>query len=415
MSKYMLPQFNWYVDRDVEISLPDDWEVEYHTIPGDSWPVLSDDLIRQSLQQPLGSPSLKDMARGKESVIIVVDDISRPTPAHKIVPFLLEELHEGGIKDDQIEFLVALGAHGAHTRIEMAKKLGDDIVRNYPVYNHNCYENTVDVGKMANGTRVLLNAEYMKCDLRIGIGSVLPHPFNGLSGTGKIITPGICHIDSIMGTHLGAAQAAFNKGLNPIRGLGNWQESQMREDVEKIAEMAGPDFLVQCLVGSRRQLIGLSAGHPVQSYRALIDKSLQAYGTDCAHDMDVVIANAGVKGCEATIAMNFGIMSLKETGGDVVLVCHSPMGQIPHYVFGKFGRSTYGRFSGTQGKPLPPHLNRLIVYTPYPAYTDAEWFARQDQVIWATSWEEVMDLLGNHGAGTKTAVYQDGTIMYFTE
>ena len=412
MQKFFVPQYNWYVDTDLELTMPDDWDVEHYLLPGDSWPVLTGAQIEDGLNSPIGTPRLVDIAKGKQRAIIVVDDISRPTPAHEIVPYLIRQLHEGGMQDDQIEFLIALGAHGAHTYHEMAKKLGADIVRRYPVYNHNCYDNCVNVGALKNGAQVMINAEYVKCDLKIGIGAVLPHVFNGLSGTGKIIVPGIAHIDTIMGTHVAAAKVAFEMGLNAMRGLGNWEESQMRKDVEEVALLAGPDFLVETMVGTHRQLIGLTAGHPVSSYRAMIGKSLLAYGIDCARDMDIVFANAGVKGCEAGIAKSFGATSLKE-GGDLVLICHCPIGQITHYLFSKFGRDTYGRIPTVQGKPLSPDIGRLIVYTPYPSYTDAEWFGRVDQIIWATTWEEVMSLLSKHGPGTRAAIYQDGTLMYF--
>jgi hypothetical protein len=61
------------------------------------------------------------------------------------------------------------------------------------------------------------------------------------------------------------------------------------------------------------------------------------------------------------------------------------------------------------------NVGRVIVYSPYPSYADAEWFAPTDKVVWATTWQEVLDLLGDHGPGTKVAVYEDATMMYLSE
>jgi nickel-dependent lactate racemase len=328
---------------------------------------------------------------------------------------LLEELHAAGIKDDQIQFIVALGAHGAHSRIEFAKKLGEDIVRRYPVYNHNCYENNMVVGKTSKGNEVAINSEYWKCDLKIGIGSVLPHPYTGFSGTGKIVVPGISSIETTAETHFEASVGAREKGLNPVTGLGKWEESDMRKEVEEIALMAGPDFVLQALVGTRRQLIGLISGHPVAAYHAAVEQALKAYCTPKASNMDVVVANASAKACEGVIAFLMGIQSLKESGGDVVVISHSPTGQITHYLLGPFGRTTAaGRFC-SRGTSFPPNIERVIVYSPYPSYADAEWFAPTDKVVWATTWQEVLDLLGDRGPGTKVAVYEDATMMYLSE
>jgi len=415
MKKFVLPQYAWYEDKEIPIEFPEDWLVDFHSVPGDRWPALNAEDIGAKIRSPVGSPRLSEMARGKQGVVILFDDISRPTPTYDLVPSLLEELHAGGIKDDQIQFIAALGAHGAHSRIEFAKKLGGDIVRRYPVYNHNPYENNVVVGKTSKGNEVAVNSEYWKCDLRIGIGSVLPHPYTGFSGTGKIIVPGISSIETTADTHFEASVGAREKGLNPVTGLGKWEESDMREEVEEIALMAGPDFVLQALVGTRRQLIGLTSGHPVAAYHAAVEQALKAYCTPKASNMDVVVANASAKACEGVIAFLMGVQSLKERGGDVVVISHSPTGQIIHYLLGPFGRTTAaGRFC-TRGASFPPNIGRVIVYSPYPSYADAEWFGPTDKVVWATTWQEVLDLLSHHGPGTKVAVYEDATMMYLSE
>jgi hypothetical protein len=75
--------------------------------------------------------------------------------------------------------------------------------------------------------------------------------------------PGISSIDTIANTHFEASVGARGKGLKPVTGRGKWEDSDMRKEVEETALMGGPDFVVQALVGIRRQLIGLTSGHPV--------------------------------------------------------------------------------------------------------------------------------------------------------
>ncbi|MGE5380993.1 MAG: lactate racemase domain-containing protein [Methylocystaceae bacterium] len=414
MGRFTLPRYTWYVDGEIEITLPDEWAVDYFPIPGNQWPALGKDEIRAQLANPVGSVPLAEMARDRQRVVILFDDISRPTPASILVEPILDELHQAGIKDEQIQFICALGAHGAHSRIEFVYKLGEELVRKYPVYNHNCYENNVSVGKTTNGTELLVNAEYAAADLRIAIGAVLPHPFNGFSGGGKIITPGISSLDTIAGTHLGAAVAALEKGLNPVMGLGHWEESAMNKEVSEIAGLVGPDFAVQVILTSDRRIIGVTAGEPVAAFRALTEPAKKAYGVPRMGTADLVIANASAKASEATIALLFGAQSLKPEGGDMVVICHSPIGQLTHYLIGQFGRNTGGRFCA-RGRGVPANVRRVILYSPYPSAADAEWFAPAEKVVWAASWDDVLSLLKDYGPGSRVALYEDGTSMFFND
>jgi len=53
---------------------------------------------------------------------------------------VFDSLFDAGIKPEQIRFISALGTHRPMTRNELAGKLGEDIVMDYPVYNHNAWD-----------------------------------------------------------------------------------------------------------------------------------------------------------------------------------------------------------------------------------------------------------------------------------
>jgi nickel-dependent lactate racemase len=44
--------------------------------------------------------------------VIIVDDCTRPTPAARVLPHLLEELQAAGIPADAVGIVVATGTHG---------------------------------------------------------------------------------------------------------------------------------------------------------------------------------------------------------------------------------------------------------------------------------------------------------------
>src|SRR5690606_8799297 len=86
---------------------------------------------------PIGTKRIAELAQGKRSAAIVVDDVSRPTPAAEVIPYVLAELAEAGIPQREIHFVIGGGSHRPQTREEMEKKLGAEIVANYETKSHN--------------------------------------------------------------------------------------------------------------------------------------------------------------------------------------------------------------------------------------------------------------------------------------
>ena len=54
-------------------------------------------VIRQALDNPIGTGKLRDIARGARNVVIVTSDISRPMPTSRVLPYVLEELSAAGV------------------------------------------------------------------------------------------------------------------------------------------------------------------------------------------------------------------------------------------------------------------------------------------------------------------------------
>ena len=191
MKTIKVPSRLWYDNQEKELSFPDRWQVDNLTSPGLEKPVLSPQQIEERVNNPIDGPKLAELARGKKEAVIVFDDMTRPTPVKTVAPYVLDALHQAGLKKEQIRFIWALGSHGTYDMLAARKKLGDKIVENYPVYNHDAFQNTLHSGKTPGGIEVWLNREFMACDLKIGIGCVTPHIHVGFGGGAKIILPGV--------------------------------------------------------------------------------------------------------------------------------------------------------------------------------------------------------------------------------
>ena len=207
MPNIRLPQLPWHSPRELELPLPDDWQVEVCHMAGFDRPALKPEEIRASISNPIGLPPIRELARGRREVVILFDDLTRVTRVAKLLPFVLQELAEAGISDEQVRLVAALGCHGAMNRLDLAKKLGQSILTRFPVYNHNPFDNCVYVGTTRMGTKLFINQEVMSCDLKIGIGSIVPHPVTGFGGGGEDNPArGFIHRD--------------HRGLPPSRGPG---------------------------------------------------------------------------------------------------------------------------------------------------------------------------------------------------
>ena len=121
----------------------------------------------------------------------------------------------------------------------------------FPVYNHNAFGNCTHVGKTKTyGTEVYVNEEVMKCDLKIAIGSVVPHPMNGFGGGGKIILPGVTSFETTRQNHESFYETARQPREHRIVGMGIFEENPMRMDIEEAARLAGLDVMINCLINT---------------------------------------------------------------------------------------------------------------------------------------------------------------------
>ena len=201
MNTVTLPQLAWYEAKKLELPLPDSWQVELYNMAGYNRPAMKPDEIKTSITNLIGTAPIRELAKGKNEVVIIFDDMSRVTRVAEILPFVLEELAQAGIPDNKIRFICALGCHGAPNRLDWVKKLGEEILTRFPVYNHCPFMNCTYIGTTSYGTKVSINAEVMSCDLKISIGQITAHVSAGFSGGGKIILPGVASYDTVVAHH----------------------------------------------------------------------------------------------------------------------------------------------------------------------------------------------------------------------
>jgi lactate racemase len=250
----------------VNVDLPDNWKVNYFPIT--SVPALTADQMRAAIARPIGTPTITEIARGKRTAVIIVDDLTRPTPAYAYVPLIIEELRAAGIADAGIKIIGGVGCHRPMLNVDFRRKVGNWVVDNYECITHNPYDHTVYVGTTSRGIKVEINDEVAEADVKIVAGGLIPHGQAGFGGGGKLILPGVCSIDTITAHHNSKWQGS---GRCLLEG------NEFRDEVEQIARVAGLDIIVNSVMNASLGVVGLFAGDVVAAHRAAVRCAVESY------------------------------------------------------------------------------------------------------------------------------------------
>ena len=148
--------------------------------------------MKKALENPIGSPRLRDLVKGKNKIVIIASDHTRPVPSKIMAPIMLEEIRSGNPNAD-ITFLIATGFHRPTTKEELIGKFGEKVVAEEKIVVHNAFapETMVNIGKLPSGGDIVINKLAVEADLLISEGFIEPHFFAGFSGGRKSVLPGV--------------------------------------------------------------------------------------------------------------------------------------------------------------------------------------------------------------------------------
>lgn len=395
-----------YGDDLVPLTFPEGWSVEEVRMACSGGPPMSDDEIRSALDGAVDTPNIAEQARGKQGrIVITCDDLSRPTPAGRVFPFIIELLHEAGVSDSQIFILGSFGCHNPMNLDAFTRKLGDEAVARYDCVNHNPFQNFENLGRTSRGTPLLVNKEFASADLRICISGVKKHRWAGAGGGGKAVVPGVSSIDTIFYNH------GVIEGHRPENRRIWWiKENPERLDMQEAARMANLDVSVNCVYNGRRQLIGLAAGDVDDAWRKAVKACYQAHASKPAGKADIVVVNAYPQ-ADQDIDWWGADEALREWG-TVVAVHHYPLGcALLHYRAEQLG-APWNRMQGYPSRRWPvEQAEHIIVYTN--RLSRRQMLQYSERVEWTTSWDAVLRRLRDlHGVEASAAVYPCAKLQF---
>ncbi|MDN5344693.1 MAG: lactate racemase [Clostridia bacterium] len=244
--------------------------------------------IKAALAHPLGTRPLGELARPGIKVSIAISDASRPNIEKWILPAVLGELHQAGVNDEDITLIVGTGSHRPATPEEIAAMVGAK-AGSLRVLNHSCEASPlVDLGRTSGGFPALVNRHFYAADLKIAVGTILPHPIAGYSGGGKAIAVGLSSSATISSIHTPQMLD------DPRTGLGKVQDNPVVQFGYDVARLTGLDLLVNAVVDEKEEIVSLACGEVERVHRDLIeDAARRVYEVGFPAPADIVLVAAG--------------------------------------------------------------------------------------------------------------------------
>ena len=213
------------------------------------------ELVEEALANPIGTPRLRELAKGKQKVTLVTSDHTRAVPSKLTLPILLREIREGN-PDAEITILIATGLHRPTTEAEQRRMFGDAIVDHEKIVVNEAFkdEDFAYVRSLPSGAELWVNKVALDCDLLITEGFIEPHFFAGFSGGRKSILPGICNAATVNENH------SYKAISSPYSTTGVLAHNPIHEDMVCAARAVNVQFILNVALNGEKKVIAAFAG-----------------------------------------------------------------------------------------------------------------------------------------------------------
>jgi len=280
--------------------------------------------IEKALNNSIGTKTLDQIAKPDNTVAIVVDDATRATPTHLMLPPLLNQLNRAGIKDENITVIFACGSHRPVTPEEMKRLIGEEILNRIKAVNHDYKaKDLVFLGKTKTfGTEVYVNRMFAEADVKILTGDVGLHYYAGYGGGRKSILPGVSGAETIQHNHANL--------LHPKARTGILEGNPVHEDMVEAAKLAKVDFILNIVTNSKQELVQAFAGDMEQAFNEGVKIVDEMYKVPIEQRANIVIVSSGGHPLDIDLYQAYkGIdnaLNAVKRNGVIILVAECPEG-----------------------------------------------------------------------------------------
>jgi lactate racemase len=270
--------------------------------------------------------SIRERCTATTRPLIIVDDLNRPTPAARVLPFLVRQFTDAGVPAENITVLIGSGTHAPPSTEGAAKKVGADVMQSCRVRIHDCHRNLVKVGRTSFGTPVVISREAIGCNFLVAVGGLYPNYTAGFGGGSKAAL-GVLGLRSIAALHFG--HPSTGRGAPP-------PDHSFRRDLDEIARLIGLETGVLVVVDAGREIVDLAYGDIHTLYPRSLAETAEAFRAPRPDpSARVVISNAYPNDLSLTFVRMKGMAPLAAAprGASRVVVASCPEGLGFHGLF----------------------------------------------------------------------------------
>jgi len=220
-----------------------------------------EELVEMALDNPIGSERLEELVKGKNNMVIISSDHTRPVPSKVTMPIMLRRIRKVN-PDIDITILIATGFHRATTHEELVNKFGAEIVEKENIIVHDAFDDSamVKLGTLPSGGELIINRLAVDTDLLIAEGFIEAHFFAGFSGGRKSVLPGIASATTVMANHCGEFIASPNARTGVLKN------NPIHRDMLYAAEKSKLAFILNVVINSEKKVIKAFAGHSEKAH-----------------------------------------------------------------------------------------------------------------------------------------------------
>jgi len=378
--------------------------------------------IFDAMKQPYGIPSISKLASGRDRIVVLVDDVTRPTPVKKILPPILEQLQSEGTRPEKIKIIIGLGTHRPMSEVEIKQHLGDEVAENFEVANHNFKDDRklVNLGTTELGIPAIVSKDVIDADFVLSVGNIVPHNAAGWGGGAKMILPGVSGEESVGKLHIAAGK------VKPIGDLVATVDNPMRRDINIIAKKAGLKAIVNTVLNNEDQTVRVVAGEPEQAFAEGVKTARKVFCQDVSELADIIIFStypADIDYWQAMKALDFAHVGVKK-GGTIILLTPCPERISPtHSAFGQYATKGYNeilRLVETNMIEDLPAAGALLMHSQIREHANIICYStgltqedtRSLGFDWASTVEDAMQMaLRRHGDHARIGVLECGEVV----
>jgi nickel-dependent lactate racemase len=307
-----------------EFDLPQGWKPLTYAVPREIKPEKdARQLFERAISNPVDAPHLDDLLKNASSAAIVIDDDTRPTPVDRILPLITDYLTSHGVKKSEVVIVIGVGTHHPMSDEAIRKRVGSKVYDTFRVVNHNSLaDDLVEVGTLSNGQSLKINRVVTEADVKIGLGSAIPHPANGFGGGPKLIFPGISNYDAIHRHHIG-------NFVKPHAYVGNLKNNEFYAGICEATSMVDFDYLFNCVLNYREEVVDLVSGKPIPAFERAVQMTIENCGFDIEQKADVTILSCFPYTVIPQIFKPLRAASLVTKEGGLMILVAKNLGPLP--------------------------------------------------------------------------------------